>query len=263
MPDEYAIRSGYRARAEPEYFPDDQELTWQPDVYRDLGRVADRVGCKRLIDVGCGNARKLVDYRDRFELVGIDIGENIDLCRSSYDFGTWIEHDLGKPGPLPLGEDQLRHAAVVCADVIEHIPDPKALVDKLVGAMRSADLLLISTPERALARGEADKGPPGNPAHAREWTIRELGALLRRSGLSYGSLGLTRPHIEALHHETIFAAYARDEETLEVVEDVLIDHPAAEYRPPAAPPLRSLGRDAVRGLRASWAARRAARGARE
>jgi SAM-dependent methyltransferase len=255
MPDEYAIRAGYRARLTPEYFPDDQERTWQPDVYRDLGRIAERLGCERLIDLGCGNARKLIEHRERFELVGIDIGANIDACQSQYDFGTWIEHDLGEPGPLPLGEEELRRSALVCADVIEHIPDALALVKKLASALKTADALLISTPDRVLARGEGDEGPPGNPAHVREWTIRELGALLRRSGLVHGSLGLTRPHLEALHHETIFGVYVRDEADLDVVEDALIDHPTAEYRPPPAPPLRSLAGD-VRRFRA---ARRAAK----
>ncbi len=53
MPDRYAIRDGYTARPEPRYFTDaPQGRVYQPDVYRDLPRIAARLGSARLIDVG-------------------------------------------------------------------------------------------------------------------------------------------------------------------------------------------------------------------
>ena len=242
MPDSYAIRDGYTARPSPQYFADArQERTYQPDVYRDLGRIAARLGSARLIDVGCGNGAKLIGHREAFELVGVDYGANIEDCRARYDFGTWIEADLGSPGPLLQDTALLSGATLVCADVIEHVPAAEILVAKLAGALEHADALLISTPERAIVRGLGDPGPPRNQAHVREWTLRELGAFLRRSGLRHGTIGLTRPHDQTPLQQTIFAVYTRDAESLEAVEDVLIDAPIA-----AAPPQGRRGRSRLR-----------------
>jgi SAM-dependent methyltransferase len=245
MPDSYAIRDGYTARLSPQYFADaPAERIYQPDVYRDLARIAKRLGSTRLIDVGCGNGAKLVAHRDAFELVGVDFGPNIAECRARYDFGTWLEADLGTPGPLLDDPAPLKGATLVCADVIEHVPAAEILVAKLAGALEHADALLISTPDRALVRGLADPGPPRNQAHVREWTLRELGAFLRRGGLEHGTIGLTRPHDHTLAQQTIFAVYTRDPAALTAVEDVLIDAPL-----PPAPPAPTLIQRAARRLR--------------
>ena len=233
MPDQHAIRDGYTARPAPRYFADaPQGRVYQPDVYRDLARIGARLGSRRLIDVGCGNAEKLVVHRGAFELVGIDYGPNIEACRARYDFGTWIEADLGAPGPLLEDSALLERATLVCSDVIEHVPAAERLVEKLAGALETADALLISTPERAILRGADDVGPPRNEAHVREWTIRELSAFLRRSGLQHGTIGLTRSHDQTTQQGTILAVYPRDAELLDAIEDVLIDAPLT-----AAPPL--------------------------
>ena len=47
----------------------------------------------------------------------------------------------------------------------------------------------------------------------RAWTLRELGAFLRRSGLWHGTIGLTRPHDQTPLLQTIFAVYTRDAES--------------------------------------------------
>ncbi|MFC1791945.1 hypothetical protein ACFL0I_05750, partial [Gemmatimonadota bacterium] len=44
--------------------------------------------------------------------------------------------------------------------------------------------VLLSTPERDLRRGPDDMGPPGNPAHIREWNQEELRQYLESQGLT-------------------------------------------------------------------------------
>jgi SAM-dependent methyltransferase len=238
MSDEFRLHYGYRARREPAYFHDsrvDDPAVFQPDVNRDVARVAKALECTTIVDVGCGNGEKLAELRDRFDIVGFDYGANIDYCKSTYAFGRWIEVDLGTPAPLPLTADELRGAAVICADVIEHLPEPGLLVQRLRGALQHAEVVMLSTPERDLLYGDQHFGPPTNPTHVREWNTRELASYLRREGLHHGTVGLTRPVDHTTHMGTILCAYVREPETLALVEDVLIDTPApivaARHRP--------------------------------
>jgi len=78
------------------------------------------------------------------------------------------------PGPLPVSADGV---VVVCADVIEHVTDPVLLLQKLASAQRGAHALFLSTPERDLTYSRAHNGPPLNPRHVQEWTLRESARL--------------------------------------------------------------------------------------
>ncbi len=227
MPDRYLIKERYAARAEPRYFADvDSGVTFQPDVYDTAAAVARGLGARRIVDVGTGQGRKLASLHPRFELVGIDFGSNLEHARRTYPFGTWIEADLDQPGPLPLEPEQLRGAVVVCADVIEHVKDPALLLDKLKGTLAEAGAVLLSTPERDLVRGREHRGPPGNPCHLREWSIRELDAFLRARGIEHRSVGLTRDNDLHNRLETILAVCCGDDERLDTAVRVIIDHEA-------------------------------------
>ena len=137
----------------------------------------------------------------------------------------WREHDLDTPDPLPLQPEEVRNAVIVCSDVIEHVEFPDRLLMKLSTLLPAARVVLISTPERDLTRGPRDCGPPPNPHHVREWSTRELSALLWTIGLSNHTIGLTRS--EDIHGRpfTILAAIVGDPSDVLPVADVLIDRP--------------------------------------
>ncbi len=67
---------------------------------------------------------------------------------------------------------------VVCADVIEHLPNPDDLLDFISDI--NFKILVISTPERDAVAGRNDFGPPENTAHYREWNAVEFKNYLRR-----------------------------------------------------------------------------------
>jgi hypothetical protein len=140
--------------------------------------------------VGCGQARKLAHLHPRFQIVGIDRGINLDQCHR-HGFGAWIGWDLERVGPIPIPEELLPRSAIVCADVIEHLVDPRPLLANLRRWLDLSPICVLSTPERDLARGPGDCGPPLNPAHVREWNLEELAAYLRESGLNVSFTGLT------------------------------------------------------------------------
>lgn len=226
------IRAGYHDRPNPEYFTDDQEsvrgIVWQPDVYADAARIAERLNVNRLIDVGCGTGGKLEKLFGQLDVVGIDIGPNIEHCQREFRFGTWVSDDLDQPGVLPV---DAQDAVIVCADVIEHMRDPSVLLSKLHHALARAAALLVSTPERDLVRSPSHTGPPENPAHVQEWNVREFGALMRRAGFAYGTIGLTRNNDRQSEMSTILGVYAPSAELRDRIEEVLIDSPWSQPPP--------------------------------
>jgi SAM-dependent methyltransferase len=226
VPTESWITTRYQRRDEPEYPHQPvgaRQKQWQPDVYIAANAVGKALGAKRIIDVGCGNGAKLIELSRAWATIGIDRGANLQRARQSAPALDWREHDLQDGGPLPLTPDELSGSVVINADVIEHLPAPKRLLAKFQEIHTGVELILLSTPERHLTRGLRDPGPPGNPAHIQEWTVREFGALLRDAGMPLHSLGLIRSHDHADKVATIFVAIARSAERLAEVDRLLID----------------------------------------
>jgi 2-polyprenyl-3-methyl-5-hydroxy-6-metoxy-1,4-benzoquinol methylase len=208
LPSNLCIRSGYRSRPKPDYFRDlvpDGAPVQQPDVYPLAAAIGRRNGATRIIDVGCGQAGKLLRLADDFELIGIDFGENIDTCRALHPEHRWIEWDLELRQPLPLDDTLADGTIVVCADVIEHLSDPRPLMTGLRQLVDQGATLVLSTPERDRAHGTNDLGPPANPHHVREWTATEFENLLLAAHLPASFLGLTVNNSHDLQKNTSLA----------------------------------------------------------
>jgi len=249
MPDPYRVRGDYRARPEPAYDDDpDDGVVWQPDVYRTAADVAEAVGARRIVDIGCGRGAKLAAQHPRFEILGLDFGTNIAHCRETYEFGTWVEHDLEGPGVLPVEPELLRDSIVVCADVIEHLVSPELLLEKLRAALEHAAAVLVSTPERELWAGIRDSGPPRNRCHVREWSMREFGWLLRSHGMPYHSIGLTRSNDRTEELHTMLAVIGPTADAVDGMLPAIIDaSPPSPRRHPMLIRLARTVRIALRG----------------
>lgn len=186
----YHLPDNYTAQTEPAYFNDrlSDSAAWQADVYRLAAHLARENQIKWLIDLGCGRGEKLMQYADLFKITGFDYGENIDYCYTNHSPGTWISIDLNsKIVPARLFTDSV----VICADVIEHLPNPEILIDSLKNACKVAKYVLLSTPDRDRVYKTENNGPPGNPHHVREWTNAELVSWLRSEGLPVQWFGWT------------------------------------------------------------------------
>jgi len=204
---DYCIKPGYMARTRPDYFVDDiaGDVVWQPDVYPLATSIARKLGCTTIIDIGCGNARKLVALHREFHVVGIDYGENHRHCSQAYPFGTWISADLESCELPPFEDGVLEKSVLICADVIEHLVDPTALLRTMKSFLERSPAVLLSTPERDLTRGVNDYGPPANPSHVREWNIQELESLLQAFGMRMAFIGLTLSNNAEREFKTILA----------------------------------------------------------
>lgn len=203
--EKYFLPAGYVSRPDPAYFVDDNlSSVSQPDLYPEAAMVARRLGARRIIDVGCGTAAKLVALHPEFDVVGIDYGSNIETCQSRHGFGTWVEMDLDASDAHGL--DDVAGAVLVCGDVIEHLVYPERLLRMLKQALDGGGAaLFLSTPERNLTHGSGHLGPPANPAHVREWGVDELQRFMAAEGL-FGFFGLTRSNNVIPYMRTILAA---------------------------------------------------------
>lgn len=168
--EDYFIHDGYQPRLEPQFF-DDTPLKdeWQKEVYQFAREVAERFGIRKVLDIGCGSGYKLMRYFADVETMGVDLEPTVSFLRKKYPDRRWEVCDLTRP---PKFHPDL----VICADVIEHLPNPEELIRYI--QLSRPELVVISTPERNLLMHGRHNGPPKNPAHVREWSLAEFRAYM-------------------------------------------------------------------------------------
>lgn len=192
----YALFAGYKSRSEPVYYIDSPEhrsgVIWQPDVYPIASKIAQSLGAGTLIDIGCGRAEKLMTLAEKFQVIGVDYGVNLDWCKQQHPLSSWINVNLENPDAWPLPQERVRDAVIICSDVIEHLVNPSALLTNLHSLSQQAKAIVISTPERDLTHGVSHSGPPPNPAHTREWSLEEFVILLEYHSFNIQWAGITR-----------------------------------------------------------------------
>jgi len=203
---------GYKERLSPAYEHDIQDggAVWQPDVYRDAyRRMIMAGGRRRIIDVGCGRAGKLIALKlddTDLETLGIDYGLNVAHLRDDYPRSDWADIDLEAIRPEDVRAELVAGATIICADVVEHLVDPLPLLRTLRAWLDeyAAREVVLTTPDRVLTWGPDHLGPPPNQAHCREHSSIEFEALLRSVGLE-PHMGLTRSVDTSPDKKTILA----------------------------------------------------------
>ncbi len=159
----------------------------------DLNRLNLKPG-DRLLDAGCGTGRHVCEA---FRIQGVDVtGVDLrweDLCRAAttlYLMRGQIGNGHGRclisradVTRLPFRNDTFD--AVICSEVLEHIPDNRAAIAELVRILKPGRDLAVSVPrflpERICwALSEAYHREPGG--HIRIYRKRELQGLLEAAG---------------------------------------------------------------------------------
>jgi len=155
----------YKFRAEPRHWDDRAyKDEWQDEVYRLANEFALAQGHTRVVDYGCGSGYKLMKYFEWADTVGIEQDPSLTHLRETYPDRRW-GYELGN------AECDL----LICADVIEHMPDPAALLEELAAA--NVKHIFLSTPSLEILseQGRSRRwGPPLNESHAQEWTTNEF-----------------------------------------------------------------------------------------
>ena len=186
----YGIRPDYVARDEALTFVDDPADYWTPKrrrmaeyyqhyVYTHAASLMASRGYTSCLDVGCGfpaKARKwLLPIATRVTLV--DQPSMTRMVAEACPEIPFVPLDLENP----QHEFDEKFQCVVCADVIEHLLDPDALLSFLLQAVADDGVVILSTPDRDVQRGRACLQSP-KVEHVREWNVTEFRNYLDSSG---------------------------------------------------------------------------------
>lgn len=162
----------------------------------------------RLLDLGAAGGHLGRAVRDRCAfLAGVEPEAALPpSARSGYD-------DWRAAGALEAGSWDVPFDAVVCADVLEHLPRPEELLGRIRGWLRDGGTLLVSVPNVAnvtvratLAAGRfpyVDRGILDR-THLRFYTRATAGHLLASAGFTVRAIEAT-----AMPYELALPALAR------------------------------------------------------
>lgn len=219
----YGIKNTYTSRDEINYFHDvtsDGKL-WQIDVVPIAAHLARVNHAKTLVDIGCGRGHKIELYTHEFNVIGVDFGANIDYCKQTYRKGQWIAANLENEIPA-ISDADLKNSIIICSDVIEHLANPKQLVDTLAVYAVYAKAVILTTPDRLRTYGYDHDGTPGNPHHVREWTLSELGKWLSEFPFNFHWAGwtLNNDHDRQFTTQLFILSKLRGAVDLTALEDV-------------------------------------------
>lgn len=162
----YFIKNEYKVRLDNLYCNQEGcRDEHQKEVYLLAKHLAKENNFSKIVDIGAGSGFKLIKNFGNKETLGIDLTSTVDWLKNKYPNRHWSD----KFEPVE-GYDM-----IICADIIEHIPDPDILLD-LIEKFKSK-LIVLSTADRDMLTGtrfESPNGPPINPCHVREWNSSEF-----------------------------------------------------------------------------------------
>jgi len=158
--------------------------------------VAARVDLRgaRVADVGCGGGLLSEALaRAGARVTGIDLGEKVNEIAKLHLYESQLDVDYRVQSSAELATAEPESFdAVCCMELIEHVPDPAALVNDLAAMLKPGGRLVMSTINRTPAAfGAAIIGaeyvmrmlPRGTHHYAQFLKPSELGRLLRHAGL--------------------------------------------------------------------------------
>jgi 2-polyprenyl-6-hydroxyphenyl methylase/3-demethylubiquinone-9 3-methyltransferase len=159
-----------------------------------IERMAEGLDGKRVVDIGCGGGILTEAIAARGgETLGIDLGDKaLGVARlHKLESGTTADYRLVSAEAL-AAEMPGAFDVVTCMEMLEHVPDPAAIVAACASLVRPGGVVVVSTINRnlksyALAVVAAEYLlrllPKGTHDYAKFLTPAEIAASARRSGL--------------------------------------------------------------------------------
>ena len=146
----------------------------------------------RLLDVGCGTGRHLLELsRHPATLVGLDFARDdlrvmryiLDLTEKERPVAATMHAVQGDGERLPFPDDAFDQ--VICTETLEHVPDDRAILCELMRVLKPGGVLAVSVPdeysERLLWRlSPRYRNTPGG--HVRIYRRKDIRRLMQDGG---------------------------------------------------------------------------------
>lgn len=168
--------------------------------------IAQRVRNERVLDLACGEGYgSEVLARKASEVVGLDANPDAhEHARLRYQsenlrFERGLVETFGDPGSFD---------AVVFLQTIEHVHDPKAVLEHVRNLLTSGGVAYISTPN-VLTLAPPGEAKSGNPWHLKEYRAREFRELCESAFANVELLGLFHARRLRLHELALRCGWDR------------------------------------------------------
>ena len=108
---------------------------------------------KKILDVGCGGGllAEAMAHEDA-DVLGIDLGETL-IQSAQHHAPDGLKLRYQKVDVAHLAEDpkqQAQYDAVTCLELLEHVPDPQAIITACSALLKPGGLLFLSTINRSI-----------------------------------------------------------------------------------------------------------------
>jgi predicted nucleic acid-binding Zn-ribbon protein len=191
------------------------------DAYRLARNLAASFGASTIIDIGFAAPRELM-AASKCRWIIVDRDLHPTARRLYFPHQTWIDWDWPPDRDIPIADENLKGAIVVCAGVIDDIPDPAGLLTFLRRSSRHAAAIIVCTPERELQRPNSASGSrrgssvtelsrnAKRPANrSGKWNLAEFKTLLAQNDLQPTFIGLTTDNDDSVQKNSIMAIIDR------------------------------------------------------
>jgi hypothetical protein len=125
-----------------------RHIPTRTDAYRLAINLAKSFGARTIIDIGFAAPPVLMAALEYRRIIVNDLHPTTP--RVYFPSETWIDWDWPPDRDIPIADEDLKEAIVVCAGVSAEIRDPAGLLAFLKRASRHASAVIVCTPEREL-----------------------------------------------------------------------------------------------------------------
>lgn len=181
----------------------------------------DKMPPGRLLEVGCGNGKRLA----RLQTLGWEVtGQEIDPIASEY-----VRKARGidvHTGPLETMEIAVKYDVVIMSHVIEHVHDPVALLTACNRVLEKNGLLVLLTPNAA-SYGHRKFGATWRglepPRHLHLFTSKTLVQISQQAGFSHQRCWTTPVGADGIGQNSLLSekVTTKDGQRLVTIRDIL------------------------------------------
>ena len=100
----------------------------------------------KILDLGCGEGYLISLLPDEISIVGIDISPTaLNQAKETFKNKKNVSFELGNAYKLDYPEKYFDR--IICSEVLEHIPDPRRVIEEIHRLLKDDGLAIISIPD--------------------------------------------------------------------------------------------------------------------